>query len=91
MSDLNEIHRAVGQIESNVLVLMNSVKELREYQLTMNGKADRAHGRIDEIQPHVEDYKKTKKTAIMGLIGLGGMSGVFGSKVAAIIVQLTGG
>jgi hypothetical protein len=85
MNDLNEVHRSLGQIETNVTVLVQSVKELREYQLRMNGSVGKAHDRLDNLEPHVEDYKVTKQRAVMGLIGIGGLTGIIGGKMAELL------
>ncbi len=91
MNDLNEIHRTLGQIETNVTVLVQSVKELREYQIRMNGSIGKAHNRIDDLEPHVNDYKANKKRAILGLVGLGGATGVIGGKIGALFTSILGG
>ncbi len=83
MNDLNEIHRTLGQIESNIIILVQSVRELREYQLNMNGRVGRAEEEIKDIKPHIEDYKINKKRAIMGLLGIGSATGVIGGKIGA--------
>lgn len=80
MSDTHELYRAIGNIETNVTILVQSVKELREYQMNMNGKVNKAHDRIDEIAPHVEDYKATKRRAIGIGVSLAGVTGLIGGK-----------
>jgi len=51
----------------------------------MNGSIGKAHIRIDDLEPHIEDYKINKKRAIVGLIGIGGATGVIGSKISALV------
>jgi len=54
----------------------------------MNGSIGKAHNRIDDIEPHVEDYRVNKKRAIMGLIGLGGATGIIGGKLGSWLAGL---
>jgi len=51
----------------------------------MNGSIGKAHDRLDNVEPHVEDYKVTKQRAVMGLIGIGGLTGVIGGKMAELL------
>lgn len=90
MNDMNEVHRSLGQIESNVTSLMQTVREVRDYQIKMNGAIGKAHVRIDQMEPHVKDYTETKKKAIIGLLSLGGLTGLIGGKIGAFFSGLLG-
>ena len=85
MSDIDEISYRLGAIQSDLTALNVHAKETKEYLLRMNGSIAKAWTEIDEMKPHIEDYKVNKKRAIMGLIGLGGATGVIGGKISAVI------
>jgi hypothetical protein len=87
MKDIDEISYKLGAIHSDVSTLVESVKELRDYQREMNGKVKKAHDLINEIAPHVEDYKTTKRHAIMALFGLGGLTGIIGGKISSVLTN----
>ena len=90
MTDIDEISYKLGAIQADLSTVVVSVKELKEYQLRMNGSINKAWVEIEEIKPHVEDYKTNKKRAVMGLIGLGGATGVIGGKIGAWFTAVLG-
>lgn len=90
---IDEVSKTLGSFESllkthgdTLLVIQDGIKEIRNYQIAQNGKVDKLHGRVDDIEPVLEkaaeqgnDWQDTKSKAkwVIGLGFLGSASGGF--------------
>lgn len=86
-----EIYRSLGSLEAKMeanekanAVIIDGIKEIRNHQIAQNGKLEKAHNRIDDMEPILEkaaeqgnDWQDTKTRAkwIMGLGFLGSAGG----------------
>lgn len=78
------------QITAHHTITNEKLDKVIDKLTLMNGSIGKAHNRIDDIEPHVEDYRTNKKRAIMGLVGLGGATGLIGGKLGSWLAGLMG-
>lgn len=91
---IDEFSLKLGSLEAKhestsdqLTILNNKIDKVLDKLTLMNGSIGKAHNRIDDIEPDVQDWKTTKKRAVLGVIGLsaaGGASGGFLGKLIAI-------
>lgn len=77
MPEIDEFSEAIGSLKADMAVIKDGIKEIRSHQIQANGKLEKAHDRIDDIEPLVHtahangnDWADTK-TKAKWLIGLG--------------------
>lgn len=97
MTDLDELSLKLGTMQSDISHIRDNteringkVVEAHEKVINVEQSTKSAHKRIDDIKPHVEDYKRIKQKGLgaVGVIGL--IFGLIGSGLAKILSFIAG-
>lgn len=92
MGNIDELSRTLGEMQADILHIRKStdaidtkVDRAHENVIALKSSAKQAHKRLDDIYPHVEDYKKMKQRGY-GIIAVMGV--IFGSAGGILIKAL---
>lgn len=95
MSDIDELSRMLGGIQTDILYIRKStdaidtkVDKAHENLIEVQASTKSAHKRIDEIVPCVEDYKVMKQRGIGITMVLGAIFGLVGASAFKIMKLL---
>lgn len=94
---MDEVSKTLGSLQAQNEIILDGIKDIRAHLQKLNGKTDKAHDRMDDIEPILRDavangndWKDTKgKIKFLAGIGILG-GGVGGFSFTGLISKLFG-
>lgn len=79
---IDEVSKTIGKFETmleahgdTLVLIQDGIKDIRNYQQMQNGKVDKLHARVDDLEEEAVTKTDVMKTAI-AIGGVGGISGM---------------
>lgn len=108
---IDQISEAIGQQKAQIAGLKDTmvvnhtamdrkIDRVLDRLDKLNGSVAKAHERLNDVEPHVNDYRKTKKAVIGGLFkimlltslaGLGFLTTANASSIISVLKAVSGG